>query len=299
MRILLTGGSGYIGSRLCRRLVDEGHSVSLLLRPESSLRLLGGAATRVTVFRGAEGWHGVRDAVNESEPDLVFHLASLVLTSHEPQDVRRLVLSNILFGAELVEAMAQAGAHHLVTAGTHWQHYANADYDPVNLYAATKQAFEDLLMFWSNTTPLRTVVLKVFDVYGPDDPRPKLVPLLVRAALDGGEVSLTPGEQLIDIVHVDDVVGAFVRAGAIVRELPPGARKTFSVSSGEPTGLRSFVGRVEDALERPIPVRWGGRPYRPREVMVPYSKGLPLPGWKPTVSLEDGIRGLVAPNPGK
>jgi nucleoside-diphosphate-sugar epimerase len=299
VKILLTGGSGYIGSRLCRRLVDDGHAVTLLLRAESSLGLLGEAASRVAVFRNAESWHGVRDAVTQSRPDLVFHLAARVLTSHEPEDVRRLVLSNVLFGAELLEAMSAIGVHHLVAAGTFWQHYQNADYDPVNLYAATKQAFEDLLTFWSNTTALRAIVLELFDVYGPNDPRPKLVPLLRRAALGGEEIRLTPGDQLIDIVHVDDVVGAFVQAGTLVRELAPGVRQTYAVSSGEPMRLRQFVHRVEEAMGRSIPVQWGGRPYRPREMMVPSSRGLPLPGWKPMVSLEEGIRGLVAPSPVK
>ncbi|MFA6146755.1 MAG: NAD(P)-dependent oxidoreductase [bacterium] len=293
MSVLITGGSGYIGSRLTRRLVDDGHSVSLLLPSEADLDSLGGTVDRVAVYRDAESWKGVCTAVEETRPDIVFHLASLVLTSHGPEDVRRLVQSNVLFGAELLEAMTRFRVERLVVAGTSWQHFEDADYNPVNLYAATKQAFEDLLTFWSNTTPLRTTILELFDVYGPDDPRPKLLSLLLRVAFEGGEAGLTPGEQLVDMVHVDDVVEAFVLAGDRLGGLAPGSREKYSVSSGAPIELRRLVREFERVLGRSIPIRWGDRPYRPREMMRPWSRGLPLPGWRPAISLQDGFRQLI------
>jgi nucleoside-diphosphate-sugar epimerase len=293
VNVLVTGGSGYIGSRLCRRLVNDGHAVSLLVRSRASLELLGEAADRAVIYRHAETWKGIYTAVRESKPDLVFHLASLVRGSHEPEDIGPLVQSNVQFGAELLEAMTKCGVSRLIMAGTFWQHFGNEDYDPVNLYAATKQAFEDLLLFWSHTTPLRTIVLTLFDVYGLDDPRPKLIPLLLRLAFHGGQADLTPGEQLVDIVHVDDAVEAFVLAGARVGDLAPGSCERYSVSSGAPIQLRDLVSQFEEVLGRSLPIRWGGRPYRHREVMRPWSKGVPLPGWRPTTSLRDGFRQLI------
>jgi nucleoside-diphosphate-sugar epimerase len=295
--VLLTGGSGYIGSGLTRRLVEDGHAVSLLLPSDAALDQLGGLADRLAVYRDAHTWQGVRRAVQASHPDLVYHLAALVLTSHGAEDVRRLVDSNVRFGAELLQAMTEAGAERLVVAGTHWQHFEDAAFDPVNLYAATKQAFEDLLVFWSNTTPLRAIVLKLFEVYGPDDPRPKLVPLLLRIAREGGQAELTPGEQVVDFVHVDDVVEAFVVAGARTGALAPGGRETYAVSSGAPIPLRQLVREFEEALGRPLAIRWGARPYRAREVMRPWSGGQPLPGWRPTTPLRDGFRRLIGRGP--
>jgi len=293
MNVLVTGGSGYIGSRLCRRLVEDGHSVSLLLPAEATLEQLGETVQHVVIHRDADSWDGIFTAVRNSHPDPVFHLASLVLTNHEPDQVGPLVRSNIQFGAELVEAMTLVGVSRLVVAGTSWQHYGDAGYDPVNLYAATKQAFEDLLTFWSNTTLLRTVILKLTDVYGPDDPRPKLIPLLLRLAAEGGDAALTPGEQFVDMVHVDDVVEAFRVAGARADTLAAGARETYAVSSGSPIRLRQLVDEFETVLGRPLQIQWGGRPYRPREMMHPWSKGRALPGWTPTTSLRDGFRRLI------
>src|SRR4051812_1833664 len=80
------------------------------------------------------------------KPDVVFHLASLFVSDHRVQDVQNLVESNLLFGTQLLEAMAQAGVKRIINTGTSWQcpH-------PFNLYAATKQAFESILGYYVST----------------------------------------------------------------------------------------------------------------------------------------------------
>ncbi len=69
--------------------------------------------------------------------------------------------------------------------------------------------------------------------------------------------------------------------------------ETYAVSSGAPVKLRELVEIYERITGNGLPIAWGGRPYRQREVMVPWNKGKPLPGWKPKVHLEEGIRNLA------
>jgi nucleoside-diphosphate-sugar epimerase len=294
MRALITGGSGYLGSRLTKRLVDEGHSVHLLLRSSASLNLLGETAHQIVTHEDAGTWEGVSTALERSKPDVVFHLASLFLPSHRPQDIERLVQSNILFGAELLEAMSLQGVSRLVVAGTAWQHYEDSDYDPTNLYAATKQAFETLLSYWLAVTPLRAIVLKLYDTYGPGDPRPKLVPLLMRLAETGEGVAFSPGEQIIEMVHVNDAIEAFVLAGIRTGSLSTGSKETYAVNSDNPVSLRDLVTVFEGAVGRSLAIAWGEREYRTREVMRPWSKGARVPGWRPRIELAEGFRQLIA-----
>lgn len=294
LRVLLTGGTGFIGSHLARRLEADGHDVHLLLRAESDTAVLGEAVHRIVLHRLAANGSGIGAAIRLVCPEIVVHLASLFLSDHRPEDVPPLVRSNVLFGAEVVEAATRAGVTRLVVAGTSWQHYQDAGYNPVNLYAATKQGFEDLLVFWSKTTPLRTIILKLFDTYGPGDTRRKLVPLLRRLASEGGDAPFSPGEQILDMVHVDDVVEAFIVAMNRTQELTSGACEVFAVSSGACVSLRQLVREFEEALGRPLPIAWGARSYRAREVMNPWSLGRALPGWRPTVSLAVGFRQLIA-----
>ena len=140
--------------------------------------------------------------VNEANPEIVFHLASLFLAQHTLEDIERLVQSNLLFGVQIAEAITLQGVTKLINTGTSWQHYENEDYNPVCLYAATKQAFEDMLKFYVEASKLKVITLKLFDTYGPDDSRPKLFTLLRKVAQEQTELAMSPGEQLIDLVYM-------------------------------------------------------------------------------------------------
>src|SRR5207247_1687541 len=93
-----------------------------------------------------------------------------------------------------------------------WQHFGGEEYHPADLYAATKQAFVDVLRYFVEAAALEVVTLELYDSYGLDDARVKLMPALRRAALDGGRIALTDGRQQLDLVHVDDVVRAYEAA---------------------------------------------------------------------------------------
>ena len=287
---LVTGATGFVGSHLVRRLVGDGWDVHLIVRPQSVLGLIEDLKDRVIphVYDGSVAC--LIDIVAKSKPAVVFHLASLFLAQHRSEDVEPLVASNILFAAQLVEAMAVNGVHQLVNTGTSWQHFENRAYSPVNLYAATKQAFEAILQYYLETTPLRVITLKLFDTYGPGDPRPKLFTLLRRVAEGQEPLAMSPGEQLIDLVHIDDVVDAFVLAAERLLSTVAIGHECYSVSSGNPLKLRDLVELYGRVTGKALPITWGGRSYRPREVMIPWNMGLVLPGWRPQVGLKEGIR---------
>ncbi|MDU0459973.1 MAG: NAD(P)-dependent oxidoreductase [Geobacteraceae bacterium] len=291
--LLVTGATGFVGSHLVRRLLADGWKVHLIVRAGSPLKLVADLETRLTVHR----YHGTAEdlsaIVRQAAPDLVFHLASLFLAQHRPEDIEPLICSNVLFPVQLLEAMTANGCHRLVNAGTSWQHYRNSGYSPVNLYAASKQAFEVLMQYYLETTPLQAVTLKLFDTYGPGDPRPKLIKLLGTVARQSAPLAMSPGEQLIDLVHIDDVVEAFVLAGERLLDSLVEGHENFPVSSGRPLSLRELVAIYEKILGKKLPLEWGGRPYRPREVMVPWNDGRPLPGWRPRVGLEQGLAGII------
>lgn len=286
---LVTGATGFVGSHLARRLVRDGWQVHVVVRPDSELAQLREAAGHVTVHRHDGTTQGLIDIVREASPQIVFHLASLFISEHQPADVEPLIRSNLLFGTQLLEAMAVNGTVRLVNAGTSWQHYQGGDYNPVNLYAATKQAFEDILRFYVEARQIRAITLKLFDTYGPDDPRPKLVSLLARFAASGEALDMSPGEQLLDLVYIDDVVEAFVMAGHRTAAGSSPLFESYGVSSGETVTLREFAGIFSELTGKRLDLRWGKRSYRAREVMTPWS-GPPLPGWRAAHSLRSGLR---------
>lgn len=288
-RALLTGASGFIGSNLVRRLLAGKWDVHIIVRPGSSLDALKAERSALTCHEhdgSAQGMHALMERV---QPDVVFHLASLFLAQHTPDNLADLVTSNVLFSTQLVDAMVKAGVKYLVNTGTAWQHYEDAPYRPVNLYAATKQAFEDILSYYVDAFDLKVTTLALFDTYGRNDPRAKLMALLWKTALEQRPLAMSPGEQQIDIVHVDDVVSAFVQAANLL-PTQTAAHARYGLSSGRPMRLSDLVALFEAATGYRLPIQWGERPYRAREVMVPWKSFAMLPGWNPQIALEDGIR---------
>lgn len=287
-RVLITGGTGYVGGRLVRRLVALGAETHVLIRQTSQLKTLADVADRLIVHPHDGSIGSMQAALSSARPERVFHLASLYLTQHRPDDLERLVQSNIHMPTQLLEAMACCGVKYLINTGTAWQHQQHDSTQPVNLYAATKQAFEAFIDYYAGTGQIKACTLKLFDTYGPHDPRGKLISLLWRTALTQQPLPMSPGGQEIDLVHVDDVVEAFLRAAAILPDQPV-AHSRYGVSSGQPLPLKSLVQSFERSTGLSLPIEWGGRPYREREVMTAWRGYESLPGWTPTRHFEDAI----------
>ncbi|MHB8107755.1 MAG: NAD-dependent epimerase/dehydratase family protein [Candidatus Cryosericum sp.] len=291
---LVTGAAGFVGGRLARRLLAEGWETHAIVRPSSNATTLCGVLGSDSVHVHDGSMAGLVDIIRSVHPDIVFHLASVFVAEHRTDDVDPLIRSNILFGVQLLEAMTVVGVPDIVNTGSYSQHYEGRAYSPVSLYAATKQAFEDILQFYSEVRGLRAVTLELPDTYGPDDNRPKLLSLLDRVARSGETLQMSPGEQLLDLLHVDDVVHGYeVAAGGLLSGHLPSPSQ-YQLSSGSLVRLKDVVELYREVIGRTVNVVWGGRPYRAREVMEPRSLVPVLPGWQPRISLQDGFAALNA-----
>jgi len=291
-RALITGATGYIGAKLCQRLLAEGWQVDVLVR-ETGRPLAQTLAGAVTSHGYDGSTQSVLDTVAAAKPDVVFHLASLFIAEHRSDQVTDLINSNLLFGTQLAEACARAGVKCFINTGTSWQHYRSDAYDPVCLYAATKQALEDILDFYVDAFNMRVITLKLFDTYGPDDPRPKLVNLLVKAMDSGEALGMSPGEQVLDLVHIDDVTRAFaISAQQLLDDASSRSHERYAVSSGTPISVRQLVALVEQVTGKANNVTFGARPYREREVMSPWQSRQTLPGWHAQIGAHAGLAAM-------
>jgi len=287
---LVTGGTGFIGSHLVDHLQTAGWTVHMLARTNAEHIFPSSAGVQLHPYRG--GTAEVTDAMERSRPDVVFHLASLFLAQHTPRQIVPLIESNITLGTQLLEAMSAVGVTSLVNAGTSWQHFHCEGYRPVNLYAATKQAFEDILAYYADAGDIRAVTLSLFDSYGPGDTRKKLLRTLRDSLKTDKELHMSPGDQVIDLVHVDDICEAFLHAARLLRDPKHPPLASYAISGGQRMTLRQIVATLEQAAGRTVRVNWGARAYRPREVMHLWD-GPPMPGWQPRITLAEGLKALL------
>jgi nucleoside-diphosphate-sugar epimerase len=286
-RALVTGATGFVGGHVARHLADSGWEVHAVVRPETKAGAFSG--TRHTHDGTTEGMLAI---VAVSRPDVVFHLASLFVAEHRVDQVAPLVASNLLLGTQLAEAMRAHGRTLLVNTGTAWQHFHAQEYEPVNLYAATKQAYLDLLRYYEEAAGMRVITLELYESYGPADPRPKLMTALVKAARQGGSLALTDGKQRLDLVHVKDIARAYARAAERLLAGEVKSSERWAVRTGQPRSVRELVELVGRAAGMPLEAQWGARAYRARELMEPPERPV-LPGWQAEIPLDMGVRELL------
>lgn len=278
---LITGATGFIGTHAIRDLTGAGWTVHAIAR--DTTRIVGPA-----IRHPDDGSIGcLRAALTASRPDAVIHLATCYIKDHRPEDISGLITANITFGTNLLEAMWGCGCRRLVTAGTAWQHLDQSDdgYRPATLYAATKQAFEDIAQWYALARGVAVTALHLGDTYGPADPRPKIFSLLARAALTGEPLELSPGGQRLDPLFVSDATSAL----DVAANRTDSGFQVYRVAPGRPLTLRKLVEHWCDINASRPDLRWGAKPYRQQEVMEPWSGGIMLPGWQADVDIREGL----------
>lgn len=280
--VLVTGATGFVGGHLVRALATDGVEVHALVRAGRQLD----AGDGVTVHVLADPVLDAPAVIDAVRPRVVVHLATHFAAQHDPSLLRELVEANVTLGTAVAEACTRTGAR-LVHATSAWQHFEGAEYAPVSLYAATKQAFVDVLAYYTQVAGLVAAEVCLFDTYGPRDTRRKLVTLLLDAARTGDRLALGSGRQLIDPVHVDDVVAAIrlAAAGAV-----DGGRLV--VGGGAPRTVRELVALVGDVTGRVLDVEWGARPDRPRECYTEWPIAATPNPWRPAIGLREGLATL-------
>jgi nucleoside-diphosphate-sugar epimerase len=286
---LISGGTGFIGSHLAQALVALGWEVHVLTRRPSSQK------NQVRYHQIPECSGPLAPLFERIKPEIVFHLATFFVADHRSDQITEIIESNLLFGTHLLEGMAANGVKRILNTGTAWQNMLpySADYHPVNLYAATKQAFESLLDYYCDAHNFNAISLKLFDSYGPGDERPKLLNTLMSRGPDAPPLDISKGEQRLNLVHVLDIVDALLLGEHLlsIQEMP--SHRHYVLGGLTPTSLKEIVTMLELLAGYRLNVIWGGRPYRPREIMEPWTKGVSLPGWEAKISLQQGLLALL------
>jgi nucleoside-diphosphate-sugar epimerase len=292
MKIIVTGSTGFVAKAIIDSLINTGHEVHAIVRKSSDTT---GINEKTKFFIDDGGDATLMDFFKEVKPDGVLHLASLFLQQHKENEINALIISNVTFGTRLLEASVSTNVPWFINTGTFWQHYENKSYSPVNLYAATKQAFQDIAKFYYETNDINFVTLKLNDTFGMGDTRKKVFNLWKGLAESGENLGMSPGDQIIDISYIDDIVEAYT---LMIDHLKNDtsfsyAGNVYSVSSSERMPLKELAKAYEKSTGDTLDITWGERPYRDREVMFPWDQGKPVPGWKQNTSINDAIKKVI------
>jgi len=302
--VLVTGGGGFIGSNLVRGLLDNGDTVRVLDNFSSgNRRNLADLDGHIEVVEGElRSYERVHHAVRGSE--IVFHLGALGSVPRSVQDPLTSSAVNVEGTLNVLLAARDEGVQRVVFASSS-SVYGNSGElprkesmppDPISPYAVAKLAAERYCVSFSRVYhSFETVVLRYFNVFGPrQDPTSQyaaVVPLFITAIAAGEPVTIfDDGEQSRDFTYVDNVVAANLLAA----EAKGVSGKIVNIAAGKPSSVNELADTISRLLDKPVEKRY--LPPRPGDVRNSWAdvgEAQRLLGYKPTVSLEDGLHRTI------
>ena len=306
--VLVTGADGFIGSHLTEALVQEGALVRALCFYNSH-GSLGWLDTVEPDTRGALDVRlgDVRDARFVEEccqgVEVVFHLAALISIPYSYQAPESFVDTNVRGTLNVLEAVRRAGCSRLVHTSTS-EVYGTPETIPIreshplraqSPYSATKIAADKLCEAFRCTYDLPVVILRPFNTFGPRQSARAVIPtILLQLLRHAPEVRLGSLEPRRDLTFVSDTVAGFL-AAATAQGIEG---ETIHLGTGRAESVRDIVAAAQRVCHQEARVVLCPERLRPprSEVMVLQSdpsRATSLLGWKPTVSLEDGLRGTA------
>jgi len=276
MTVLVLGASGFLGAALVRHFSQKGEDVaSLSYRP----------ANHATFLRDLEAF------LKQRCPRTVINAGASQTGRDDPAALEELLLSNVFLPATLASFMRACTPDAcLINFGTSWQIGAAGESSPFNAYAASKGAAEPFLDHFA-LDGLRTATLRLYDTYGPNDPRNKVINLIADALIAKRELPMSPGEQEIDLIHIDDVVVAVEATLTFLAQEREVTHKVFAVRSGKPVTILEVLALLKQAagMEEAPFIKPGIYPYRVRERFSLFSNTPTPPGWRPRIELAKGL----------
>ena len=267
-QILLTGGTGFIGANLARRLLSAGHQVALLSLPSADRSRISEVERRIQVLRGdVTDAAVVRSAVQQVRPDIVYHMAS---TPFNPPTTRAQThMQVIVLGTlNLLDALVDHPGVRVIYTGSVAEYGSGSALRedspllPGTLLGAAKAGASLLMQTYARLYRMETVVVRLFTPYGPWDGPGRLIPYTVLSALDGQDVRISNGKQQRDYVYVDDVVEALLLAA----ERPIRAGTVFNICSGRGIPICEVVELTLKLMGSPVRLLVGALPTRPDEI---------------------------------
>jgi nucleoside-diphosphate-sugar epimerase len=270
MRILLTGGTGFIGSYVLRALLSDGHEVLALKRPGSRPRVELIQEPKWLERSMEDNWFGVL-----SETDVLIHLAAVGVSPQKASwdDCFRW---NVLASLKLIKQSADAGVSRIVfcgscveygrTAGLFESIPTDAPLAPVGSYAASKAAASMAAIGVCQEQGIELALLRPFTIFGEGQFEENFWPQLRLAAERGTNFKMTAGAQVRDFLPVERCAQAFVLA-ATRADIIPGVPWLRNVASGNPCELAHFARNEWKRLGARGSLELGATPYRKNEVM--------------------------------
>jgi nucleoside-diphosphate-sugar epimerase len=294
-RFFITGGTGFVGACLTRKLAEIGCEVHLLVRESARLWRLRGIEHKIHIHTcDLNNADDLRGLIGEIQPTVIYHLA--VHGAYPNQnDADQIILTDVFGTWNLLKACSEVDYKVFVNTGSSSEYGAKdsamreSDLLEPNSYYAVAKSAQTLVcqhMAKADRRPINT--FRLFSVYGPYEEPTRLVPTLIRRCLEGRSLDMVSPDTARDFVHVDDVVAAYLQVGQLNLQ----CGEVFNIGTGVQSTMRDVVKAVMQATHSTVKVKWGSMPARNWDSdtwFADISKVRRVLKWTPRMSLAEGI----------
>jgi len=293
--ILITGGTGFIGSHLVNKLVSMGCDITLIERNIKNLWRLDDKNSVMIYNINPMDYEEVRNAINKIRPDIIFHLLANVNLDRDINNIEG-QFYNFMITKNILTALDNIDYELFINTGT-CEEYGDIqapfhEYDresPVSPYSLSKVSITYMCDMMSRIYDKPIITVRPFLTYGPKHINDMLIPSLIKAGVTGdSNIKLTPGEQTRDLIYVEDVVNAYIQLAENAEKVKD--KGIFNIGSGKEIRIDEIVEIIETKLNTKFNVN--KKYYRKGENQHFYcsiDKIKKEINWEPKWNLSDGL----------
>jgi nucleoside-diphosphate-sugar epimerase len=286
---MITGSTGFVGRHLIPELLKQGHEIlEITIEPDVSETLFGTNTLRYILNENQEN---LIECVNDYSPEIIIHLASYLTSSDDYITLQKLLKTNIEFFCRILDCTKHINLKLLVNTGSFSEYIGGNDtLMPAYLYSATKIAARSLLDYYARIRPFKQTTAVPYTIYGGLDSQKKIIDYIYNSLDNPSVTNLSPGKQVLDFIHITDVVSYYSFLVNNYDSLPH--KFNFHLGTGVGTSIRQLANMLEKITNKKANINWGGKPYRASDIMYAVAINeldvLDI-SWKANVSLEKGI----------
>jgi len=294
---LVTGGAGFIGSNLVRRLVLGGAgNIFLITEKNADLWRLKDVMPKIKIFEAdLSDFNSINNIIKIVQPNIIFHLASYGGLPAQT-DQRKTFDINFYGTVNLLNACKEVGFDCFVNTGSSSE-YGMKDTQmrecdvvtPVSDYGVAKAAATQFCVKEALFNKLPIYTARPFSVYGDYEMHGRLIPTILLGALQKTQINLSSGSFVRDFIYVQDMVDIYLK----IAELKPGQYFIFNAGTSVQSTINDVVGVVESIINSKLNVNWNSsvsRPWEPKAWHANIDQALSLLDWQPKFSLKDGLK---------
>jgi len=298
--IMVTGGTGFIGSYLVNRLINQGNHVSIItLSNEFDWRIKDKKKCKF-FYIDLQNYSEVKKCIDKIKPEIIFHMAAYVNPEREINLIDKLISINYIGTKNILLSLDDYDYDLFINTGTS-DEYGRADSPfkeiqrekPISPYSASKVATTYLCEMMASIYDKPIITIRPSLIYGPTQISNSLIPLLIYTGMFKKTLSLTPCKQTRDFLFIDDLVEACISLAVNAKKVKK--LGIFNVGTGKETEILKIVNLIKNQFPD-ANFLIGDKPYRIGEAMSFYlsiDKIKSEIGWVSKWDIENGIKETV------